>query len=122
MTKFQIEIKRLREENGLTQAELAQALKIARSTIGMYEQGKREPDFESLEKIADYFNVSMSLFLEGQQSDCDLYVQCYHKDAYSIVQKFLKLDAEDQIRIGERIDMLLEDEKYQKGVQSSISA
>ena len=122
MTKFQIEFKRLREEKGLTQAELATALKIARSTVGMHEQGKRQPDFETLEVIADFFNVSMSVFLEGQQSDCDLYVQCYHKTAYQIVQKFLRLDPDDQIRIGERINMLLEDEKYQKGMESSITA
>lgn len=120
MTKFQIEFKRLREEKGLTQAELATALKIARSTVGMYEQGKREPDFETLEVIADFFNVSMSVFLEGHQSDCDLYIRCYHKAAYQIVQKFLRLDPEDQGRIGERIDVLLEGEKYQKEKTQSI--
>ncbi|MDY5463212.1 helix-turn-helix transcriptional regulator [Hornefia butyriciproducens] len=122
MTKFQIEFKRLREKQGLTQAELANALKIARSTVGMYEQGKREPDFETLESIADYFNVSMSVFLEGRQSDCDLYLKCYHKTAYHIVQKFLQLDKADQVRIEERIDMLLEDDKYQKDTTSTITA
>ena len=101
MTRFQEEFKRLREQNNLTQAELAKALNISRSTVGMYEQGNRRPDFETLEAIADYFNVSMSVFLDGQQSDCDLYIQCYHKDAYHIVQKFLHLDAADQIRIAE---------------------
>lgn len=114
MTKFQYEFKRLRKEKGLTQVELAKALKISRSTVGMYEQGNREPDFETLEMIADFFNVNMSIFLDGQHSDCDLYIHCYHQTSYTIVKKFLKLDYEDQIRISERIDVLLENEKYQK--------
>lgn len=72
MTKFQKEFKKLRTEYNMTQAELAKALNVSRSTIGMYEQGKREPDFETLEKISDFFNVSMSVFLEDQMTDCDL--------------------------------------------------
>lgn len=36
---------------------------ISRSTIGMYETGAREPDFETLEKIADFFNVDIDYLL-----------------------------------------------------------
>lgn len=111
--KFQESLKQLRIEKGLTQAELADALKISRSTIGMYEQGKRKPDFETLEVIADYFNVKMSVLLDGEQSDCDLYLQCYNQRAYKMVQKFMRLDSEDQSRIEERINTLLENDKYQ---------
>lgn len=111
--KFQESLKQLRIEKGLTQAELADALKISRSTIGMYEQGKRKPDFETLEVIADYFNVKMSVLLDGEQSDCDLYLQCYNQRAYNMVQKFMRLDSEDQSRIEERINTLLENDKYQ---------
>lgn len=49
--------KNLRQSSGYTQQELAEKLGIARSTIGMYETGAREPDFETLELIADFFNV-----------------------------------------------------------------
>ena len=80
----------------------------------MYEQGKREPDFETLEKIADYFNVEMSTFLDGQQSDCDLYVQCYNKQVYQIVQKLLKLDAYDLGRVEGSVDEMLQNIKYQE--------
>lgn len=112
MSKFSKELKRLRESADLTQAQLANELKISRSTIGMYEQGKREPNFETLELIADYFNVDMSLFLKDGLSECDLYLQCYNKPAYFVVQKFLKLDSVDRGKIEERIDMLLESDKY----------
>ena len=65
--KFCDILKKLREGKNMNQTELAIALGVSRSTIGMYETGKREPDFETLEVIADYFNVSMD-YLYGKTS------------------------------------------------------
>lgn len=67
MAKFASIIKNLRLERGITQEQLASLLKISRSTIGMYETGSREPDFETLEAIADIFNVDMD-YLMGRSS------------------------------------------------------
>lgn len=50
-------------EKQLNQTDLGSALNLATSTISMYENGKREPDFETLETIADYFNVDIDYLL-----------------------------------------------------------
>lgn len=63
MADFAATIKRLRLERGITQEQLASMLKVSRSTIGMYETGSREPDFETCEAIADIFNVDMDYLL-----------------------------------------------------------
>lgn len=63
MSKFNIVLKSLRASNGMTQDQLAKALKISRSTIGMYEKGDRKPDPETLEAIADYFNIDTDYLL-----------------------------------------------------------
>lgn len=63
MGNFPNVLKSLRTSMGLTQADLAKALKISRSTIGMYEKGAREPDFETLETIADFFNVDIDYLM-----------------------------------------------------------
>lgn len=63
MGDFAIRLKKLRTERQLTQDELAPELGISRSTLGMYETGKREPDFETLETIADFFNVDMNYLI-----------------------------------------------------------
>lgn len=55
MGNFQIVLKSLRAAKNLTQDELARNLKLSRSAIGMYEKGSREPDYEILELIADFF-------------------------------------------------------------------
>lgn len=67
MAKFASIIKNLRIERGITQEQLAALLKISRSTVGMYETGSREPDFETLEAIADIFNVDMD-YLVGRST------------------------------------------------------
>lgn len=56
---FSENLKLLREARNITQQQLADKLEVSRSTIGMYENGSREPDFEMLEIIADFFNVDM---------------------------------------------------------------
>lgn len=63
MGSFQNVLKSLRKSQGLTQDELAKILKISRSTVGMYENGSREPDYETLESIADFFNVDIDYLL-----------------------------------------------------------
>ena len=63
MGSFQNIFKELRIASGMTQTETAEKLGISRSTIGMYETGAREPDFETLEKIADFFHVNMDYLL-----------------------------------------------------------
>lgn len=55
----------LRQRNSMTQKQLAEILGVSESRIGMYERCQREPDFEMLEAIADYFNVDMD-FLTGR--------------------------------------------------------
>lgn len=63
MTTFSNTLKLLRKNAGLTQEELSKHLNVSRSTIGMYEHGSREPDYEMLEVIADYFNVDIDYLL-----------------------------------------------------------
>lgn len=60
---FSAELKKLRTEYGLTQAELARRLGISASAVGMYEQGRREPDSELLARLARLFHVSTDTLL-----------------------------------------------------------
>lgn len=60
---FSTVLKSLRLQDDLTQSELAQKIGVSKSTISMYECGRREPDFETLEALADYFNVDMDYLI-----------------------------------------------------------
>ena len=44
--------RKIREQSGLTQQQMADKLGVSRSAIGMYENGEREPNFETLELLS----------------------------------------------------------------------
>lgn len=63
MASFASRLKELRKEFKLTQLDLSKIINISKSTVSMYESGKRKPELETLEAIADYFNVNMEYLL-----------------------------------------------------------
>ncbi|MDQ7092212.1 helix-turn-helix transcriptional regulator [Desulfosporosinus sp. PR] len=58
----------LRNKHRLTQEELAKILCMSRSTYAQYEVDRRKPDYDTLQRIADYFKVSTD-FLLGRTED-----------------------------------------------------
>ena len=58
-----VRIREARKEKALTMKELAQKVGVVESAISMYENGKREPDYSTLVKIADVLNVSTDFLL-----------------------------------------------------------
>lgn len=53
----------LRKERKLRQEDMANQLGIARTTYAMYEQGNREPDYNTLIKLATFFEASIDYLL-----------------------------------------------------------
>lgn len=53
----------LRREKDFSQAELANRLKLGQSTIAMYESDKRQPDPATLQRLADFFQVTTDYLL-----------------------------------------------------------
>ncbi len=58
----------LRNKHELTQEELAKILCMSRSTYAQYEVDRRKPDYDTLQRIADYYKVSTD-FLLGRTED-----------------------------------------------------
>ena len=56
-------LKQLRKQNKKSQQDVADFLGVNRGTYANYELGKREPDFDTLRRIAEYFNVSIDYLL-----------------------------------------------------------
>jgi transcriptional regulator with XRE-family HTH domain len=64
--KMNEKIRYLREEKGVTQAQIADALKINRVTYTNYELGKRTPDVYMLKKIADHLGITLDELFSGK--------------------------------------------------------
>ncbi|MFB6363174.1 helix-turn-helix domain-containing protein [Paenibacillus elgii] len=58
----------LREKQALTQEELSSKINISRASLSHYEKNRREPDYETVVKIADFFKVSID-YLLGRTED-----------------------------------------------------
>lgn len=63
MNKFGLRLRELRLINGFSQAALAKKIGVSKSSVNMYERNEREPGFETLEAIADTFNVDLDYLL-----------------------------------------------------------
>lgn len=67
-TNFGKTVKKLRMQKNITQSQLAEILSVGRSTIAGYETKGKQPDYDKLEKLADYFNVTID-YLLGYSND-----------------------------------------------------
>lgn len=64
MATFGDRLRSLRKnKTSLTMKELGKLIGVSESAVGMYERGEREPDFETTDKIASYFNVTTDYLL-----------------------------------------------------------
>ena len=108
---------RLRRLKGMTQEDLAKELHISRSAVANFESGTRTPSFYLLMTICDKFDISVSELL-GEPSPADL---MKHDEGFrEIVRKLSLLDAADRARIDERIDIMLESEKYHEYKKANL--
>ena len=60
---FSQKLTKARHEAGYTQRQVAEIMKISKSTIASYETGRTEPDIETLGKLADFYAVSVDWLL-----------------------------------------------------------
>lgn len=56
-------LKVLRKQQNISMKKLGEIIGVAESTISLYESGKRQPDKDTLIRIADYFCVSVDYLL-----------------------------------------------------------
>ncbi len=59
LNMFPQRLKELRLKKGLTQTELGEKVGVKQNTLTNWENGKREPSFENLVKLADLLDVSL---------------------------------------------------------------
>lgn len=63
MEEFKNRVKQLRIEKKLTQQELAEMVGVLKGSVSKWECGITRPEFETLDKLCDIFNVSLSYLL-----------------------------------------------------------
>lgn len=109
---FGANLKKLRENAHLSQEQLADAIGISKSTIGMYEQGKRMPNTNTILKdIALYFGVSIDYLVGFLPDKGDLSEDDFARFGLNRVHK-RKVPMLGKIACGEPISCEEEYETY----------
>lgn len=67
---FRIRLKELREKAGYSQYSFAKAFGTKQSTVGNWESGAREPKFDTMQRLADFFGVSVD-YLLGREPEAE---------------------------------------------------
>ena len=67
-----IKIKELREAKKISQVKLAMDLGLNQNSVSRYENGERQADYDTLIRLADYFDVSID-YLLGRTENKNIY-------------------------------------------------
>ena len=62
-------IKQLRKKKGISQSELAELIGVKTNTVSTWERGTRKPDFEALNLLSNYFEVSFEYILGSSEKE-----------------------------------------------------
>ena len=60
-------LRQIRKARNLNQQKVAIDLNISREALSHYENGKREPSLEMLNRLSKYFNVSIDYLINGEE-------------------------------------------------------
>lgn len=81
----------LLEETEITQKQLATELNLLPATLGRYIRNEREPDIETIKRIAKYFDVSTDYLLDYQSGGIHSHIED------EVLRVFRSMTAEQQI-------------------------
>ena len=115
-------IKQLRKKKGISQSELAEVIGVKNNTVSTWERGTRKPDFEALNLLSDYFEVSFEYILGSSdkeearvkptQDELDqLALSALADDLYDNIKKYCQLSTKSQKMIDALINATYQMEK-----------
>ena len=103
-------LKELRKKSHKTQGEMADFIGVTRGAYANIENGRREPDFKTLNKLADYFGVSVD-WLIGRDEQTALSGKLTAGES-SLLRVFRELNEEGQEKLLDIADDLIQSGKY----------
>ena len=115
-------IKQLRKKKGISQSELAELIGVKNNTVSTWERGTRKPDFEALNLLSDYFEVSFEYILGSSDKEearvkptqdelNELALAALADDLYDNMKKYCQLSTKSQKMIDALINATYQMEK-----------
>ncbi|SEP38571.1 DNA-binding transcriptional regulator, XRE-family HTH domain [Mucilaginibacter sp. OK283] len=114
-------IKRIREEKSLTQQQIADLVSMHRSNYSKVESGQRELSVVALNKVAQYFNITLDE-LVNMESSMPHEVTVEDKTTVEQIKLIQELDPDDKSMIFKMIDTMLTKKKFKDFFQKNVAA
>jgi len=91
------------EKSGKSQKDVCEDLNFSSSTVSDWFSGKKYPRIETLQILADYFNIKKSQLIEERTVDFSLMEEGNHfyvnEDEDSLLKVYRSLDREDKLKL-----------------------
>jgi len=91
--EFGNRLKELRQQHGLTQADLANLLELGPTAISNYEANRNEPAFDKLVQLANYFEVSCDYLLGMSDKYLPVQGEVIDRDILEIFHLYQEMDS-----------------------------
>lgn len=108
-------IKNLRKQKSLSQQAIANYLQITRQAYSNYENGKREPDYETLLKLSEFFDVTVDYLTRGETPTAPL-----TDPEQQLLDLFRQLNGEGQQKIIDYAADIVSGGRYKKTDTNSV--
>lgn len=113
---FRIRLKELREESGLSQYKFANKIGVSQSTVGNWESGTREPNFDMISKLAEFFNVTTDYLLGNSNVRNPEIVSSVDDDLIVLMsrggdKKVIKLTPEKKEKVKKAFELVFDDDE-----------
>ncbi|MBD3329380.1 helix-turn-helix domain-containing protein [Candidatus Dojkabacteria bacterium] len=114
-------IKRLREDRGVKQAEIADLIDMHHSNYSKIENGQREISLAAVDKIAEFFNISIDELVH-MGNDIPKEISLEDKTTVEQVKLIQELDPEEKGMIYKMIETFLTKKKFKDFFNKNIAA
>lgn len=114
-------IKRLREDRGVKQAQIADLIGMHRSNYSKIENGQREISLAAVDKIAGYFNISIDELIH-MGDDIPKEISLEDKTTVEQVKLIQELDLEEKNMVFKMIETFLTKKKFKDFFNKNIAA
>lgn len=91
-------LRELRKEKNLTQEQLAEIFGVTNRSVSRWETGANMPDFDLVIEIANYFNISIEEFLDGERK-----MEMIDKKTEETMLKVADYEKEEKMRFSRRM-------------------
>jgi len=112
-------IKKIREQRGMTQQQIADLIAMHRSNYSKVESGQREPSIDALNKIAKHFGITLDE-LVNLKGKVPVEEKLEDKTAIEQVKLINELDEEDKAMVFRLIDTIVTKKKFKDFFQQNI--